>query len=102
MPAVDFGGFVEELAAKSGEVILPFFRTSLSIDDKSSAGRFDPVTAADRAAEAAMRALIRTAFPAHGIVGEEYGSEREDAEYVWMLGPNDDAKAFISRTRPEG
>jgi myo-inositol-1(or 4)-monophosphatase len=96
MTAVDFGSFVEELAAKSGEVILPFFRTSLSIDNKSTAGRFDPVTAADRAAEAAMRALIREAFPAHGIVGEEYGSEHPDAEYVWVLDPIDGTKSFIS------
>jgi myo-inositol-1(or 4)-monophosphatase len=95
MTAVDFGSFVEELAAKSGEVILPFFRTSLSIDNKSTIGRFDPVTAADRAAEAAMRALIRKAFPAHGIVGEEYGSENADAEYVWMLDPIDGTKSFI-------
>src|SRR5437867_4509235 len=95
MPAVDFGGFVEELAAKSGEVILPFFRTSLSIDNKSTAGHFDPVTAADRAAEAAMRVLIRRTFPTHGIVGEEYGSEREDAEYVWVLDPIDGTKSFI-------
>src|SRR5438552_5452422 len=96
MPAVDFGGFVEELAAKSGEVILPFFRTSLSIDNKSTAGHFYPVTASDRAAEAAMRVLIRRTFPPHGIVGEEFGSEREDAEYVWVLDPIDGTKSFIA------
>ncbi len=95
MTAVDFGSFVEELAAKSGEVILPFFRTSLSIDNKGTVGRFDPVTAADRAAEAAMRALIHKAFPEHGIVGEEYGSEHPDAEYVWVLDPIDGTKSFI-------
>jgi myo-inositol-1(or 4)-monophosphatase len=95
MTAVDFGSFVEELAAKSGEVILPFFRTSLSIDNKSKLGGFDPVTAADRAAEAAMRALIRQAFPEHGIIGEEYGDERPDAEYVWVLDPIDGTKSFI-------
>ncbi len=95
MTAVDFGSFVEELAAKSGEVILPFFRTSLSIDNKGTVGRFDPVTAADRAAEAAMRALIHQAFPEHGIIGEEYGSEHPDAEYVWVLDPIDGTKSFI-------
>ena len=95
MTAIDFGSFVEELAAKSGEVILPFFRTSLSVDNKSTHGRFDPVTAADRAAEAAMRALIRQAFPEHGIIGEEYGSENPDAEYVWVLDPIDGTKSFI-------
>jgi myo-inositol-1(or 4)-monophosphatase len=95
MSAVDFGSFVEELAAKSGEVILPFFRTSLSVDNKGTIGRFDPVTAADRAAEAAMRARIRDAFPEHGIIGEEYGDEHPDAEYVWVLDPIDGTKSFI-------
>jgi myo-inositol-1(or 4)-monophosphatase len=43
-----------------------------------------------------MRALIREHFPAHGIVGEEYGSERADAEYVWVLDPIDGTKSFIA------
>ena len=76
MTAVDFGAFVDELAATSGEAIRPFFRTALCVEDKSRGGEFDPVTAADRAAELAMRTLIREKFPAHGIVGEEFGPER--------------------------
>src|SRR5262249_34799768 len=80
----------------SGEAILPFFRTSLSVEDKSRGGSFDPVTAADRAAEAAMRTLIRRTFPDHGIIGEEYGSDRADAEYVWVLDPIDGTKSFIA------
>src|SRR5690606_3065590 len=87
MTAIDFAAFVDQLAAASGETILPFFRTSVGIDDKGPAGRFDPVTTADRAAEQAMRALIRRTFPEHGIIGEEFGTERADAEYVWMLDP---------------
>ena len=54
------------------------------------------MTAADRAAEGAMRELIRRTFPEHGIVGEEFGSERTDAEYVWVLDPIDGTKSFIS------
>lgn len=96
MTAIDFTAFVEQLASVSGETILPFFRTSLGIDDKGPHGRFDPVTAADRAAEQAMRALIKRSFPKHGIIGEEFGSERADAEYVWVLDPIDGTKSFIS------
>jgi myo-inositol-1(or 4)-monophosphatase len=96
MTAIDFAAFVDELATVSGDAILPFFRTSLGVEDKGSAAGFDPVTAADRAAEAAMRALIKRNFPAHGIVGEEYGNERADAEYVWVLDPIDGTKSFIS------
>jgi myo-inositol-1(or 4)-monophosphatase len=95
MTAIDFSAFVDELASVSGETILPFFRTALSITDKGQ-GSFDPVTAADHAAETAMRNLIRRAFPAHGIVGEEFGNDRADAEYVWVLDPIDGTKSFIS------
>src|SRR5215510_10249480 len=95
MTAVDFAAFVDQLASASGDAILPFFRTSLGVEDKGSAAGFDPVTAADRAAENAMRALIKQNFPAHGIIGEEFGNERVDAEYVWVLDPIDGTKSFI-------
>jgi myo-inositol-1(or 4)-monophosphatase len=95
MTAVDFERFVERLADASGDAILPFFRTAIVADDKSSSGAFDPVTEADRAAEIAMRRLIDQSFPHHGIIGEEFGSTREDAEYVWVLDPIDGTKSFI-------
>ena len=96
MTAVDFGAFIDELATLSGDAIRPFFRTSLSIEDKGRDGAFDPVTAADRAAELTMRSLIRQKFPSHGIVGEEFGAERAEAEFVWVLDPIDGTKSFIS------
>jgi myo-inositol-1(or 4)-monophosphatase len=95
MTAIDFGAFVDQLASVSGETIRPFFRTALGVENKSRSGGFDPVTAADRAAEAAMRALIKKTFPEHGILGEEFGAERADAEYVWVLDPIDGTKSFI-------
>ena len=95
MTAIDFASFVDHLAGASGETILPFFRTALTVDNKKTGG-FDPVTAADRAAEQAMRALIRQNFPDHGVVGEEYGAEHTDAEYVWVLDPIDGTKSFIT------
>ena len=96
MGLIDFTNFVDELATLSGQAILPFFRTSLAAEDKSRGGAFDPVTEADRAGEAAMRQLIKRSFPSHGIVGEEFGAERADAEYVWVLDPIDGTRAFIA------
>jgi len=96
MTAIDLAAFVDRLATVSGEAILPFFRTSLSVENKGHGGAFDPVTAADRSAETAMRTLIRQNFPDHGIIGEEFGGERTDAEYVWVLDPIDGTKSFIS------
>ena len=95
MTAIDFAAFVDELALVSGETIRPFFRSALSVENKSISGGFDPVTAADRAAEGAMRALIKKTFPAHGIVGEEFPADQPDAEYVWILDPIDGTKSFI-------
>lgn len=96
MGAVDFAGFVDKLADVAGEAILPFFRTALSVENKKLKGTFDPVTAADRAAETAMRALIGKHFPAHGIVGEEFDDVKSDAPYTWVLDPIDGTKSFIA------
>ena len=95
MTAIDFSSFIDQLASVSGETISPFFRSALAIENKMPGG-FDPVTEADRAAENAMRTLIGKNFPNHGILGEEYGSERTDAEYVWVLDPIDGTKSFIT------
>ena len=43
-----------------------------------------------------MRRLIGQTFPAHGVIGEEYGQDRPEAEYVWVLDPIDGTKSFIS------
>ncbi|MBV1700523.1 MAG: histidinol-phosphatase [Hyphomicrobiales bacterium] len=99
MTAVDFEGFVDRLAQASGETILPFFRTRLGVEDKAAGHatrKFDPVTEADRAAETVMRHMIRTTFPQHGIIGEEFGSHAPDAEYVWVLDPIDGTRGFIA------
>lgn len=96
MTVIDFTAFIGRLATASGETILPFFRTSLGIENKNTGHDLDPVTEADRAAEAVMRRMIKENFPQHGIVGEEFGSERADAEYVWVLDPIDGTKSFIA------
>jgi myo-inositol-1(or 4)-monophosphatase len=96
MGAVDFAAFVGELARVAGDVIRPYFRTALGVEDKSRGSQFDPVTAADRAAEQAMRALIHSTFPDHGIIGEEFGDDRPDAPFVWVLDPIDGTKSFIA------
>lgn len=88
--------FLNELAAVAARETLPRFRQTLDVEDKQLKGVFDPVTIADRAAEAAMRALITERFPDHGILGEEFGAERTDAEHVWVLDPVDGTRAFIS------
>lgn len=94
LPLDDLKRFVVELAETSGEFIRPMYgQPGLAVESKSDAS---PVTAADRGAEELLRARIGKKFPAHGIVGEEFGSERTDAEFVWVLDPIDGTKAFIT------
>lgn len=95
MSAVDFEAFVNRLATLSGETIMPFFRTTIAAEDKAHGGAFDPVTEADRSAEIVMRRMIQNTFPDHGIIGEEFGAENPQAEFVWVIDPIDGTKSFI-------
>ncbi|MEO5959711.1 MAG: histidinol-phosphatase [Opitutaceae bacterium] len=89
-----YRAFMTELAAESGDFIRPFFGApGLVVETKSD---LSPVTQADRGAEELMRTRIGKKFPQHGIIGEEFGAERTDAEFVWMLDPVDGTKAFIT------
>ncbi len=89
--------FLIELNYASADVILPLFRAEHGLENKAAEGRpFDPVTAADKGAEAEIRRLIAAHYPEHGVIGEEYGADRPDAEFVWVLDPIDGTRAFIA------
>ncbi len=94
MDLAPYRTFLLELARTSGDFIRPLFgRHDLAVDTKSDAS---PVTLADRGAEEQMRAAIARRFPTHGIIGEEFGTDRGDAEFVWVLDPIDGTKSFIT------
>lgn len=90
-----FKQFARLLADESGKIIKQYFRNDVKIEDKSDQS---PVTIADKKSEEIMREFIMKEFPAHGIVGEEFGSYNEDAEYKWILDPIDGTKSFICGT----
>ena len=56
-----------------------------------------PVTLADRGAEKVIRETIKAAFPDHGFLGEEYGIEKGDSPYVWIIDPIDATKNYIRK-----
>ncbi len=100
LPSADLLAELERLLLELNEaasaVTLPLFRTGLEVDNKAGPGAFDPVTAADKGAEAAIRKMLAARVPDHGVVGEEYGSDRPEAEFVWVLDPVDGTRAFVS------
>ncbi len=88
-----FVALADRLADAARAEVRPHYRKRHEVEDKADTS---PVTAIDRASEAAMRRLIAAEMPAHGVVGEEYGRDRPDAEFVWVLDPIDGTKRFIT------
>lgn len=87
--------FAHDLADISGAVILPYFRRPLSVKNKAGPSAFDPVTAADRGAERAIRKAILARYPDHDVIGEEYGGADRGARYRWLIDPIDGTRSFI-------
>ena len=104
----ELSSFAVELAEIARREVMPFWRKrGLPVQSKLEPARptaESPVTAADRNAEAAMREKIGQRYPSHGILGEEMGAEKADAEFCWVLDPIDGTKSFITgeRTRRSG
>lgn len=86
--------FLKHLASESAKVINPLFANpDLQVEWKSDN---TPVTYADRKAEEVLRELIAKEFPDHGIIGEEFPTTREGAEYNWVLDPIDGTRSFAA------
>lgn len=86
--------FLQRTLQRSGSIIGDYFLRPdrIGLESKSDS---TPVTAADRAVELYLREEIERAFPQHGIIGEEYGNVRPEAEFVWVLDPIDGTNSFI-------
>ena len=81
------------LADAARAAILPLFRTGIGSERKDDR---TPVTEADRAAEEAMRRLIKAEFPRDAIHGEEFGAEAGTSGRTWVLDPIDGTTAFMA------
>lgn len=91
----EFWKVAEELANVARAKCLPLFRSpDLRTQNKSFEG-FDPVTAADRAAEAAMREILASRRPQDGVLGEEFGPTSGTSGFTWVLDPIDGTRAFL-------
>lgn len=91
----EFVDFTKQLAQASGDIINSYFRQAVAVESKADQS---PVTIADKQAEEIMREMIMKEFPAHGIIGEEFGKHNESASYQWVLDPIDGTKSFITGT----
>ena len=95
MDLSEFEDFAHRLADAAATATLPHFRSGLAVENKLD-GAFDPVTAADRDAERAIRDLVFEAYPDHGLLGEEFGVVEGAGAYQWVVDPIDGTRAFVS------
>lgn len=86
-----FTQLAERAALAAGGVIQRFARLGVETEYKADGSE---VTAADRAAEETIRAIIASALPDHAVVGEEFGAEG-NAEFTWYIDPIDGTKSFV-------
>lgn len=99
LPAEDIAAylaFATRLAETAGAITRRYFRSDLTVDNKRTDGKFDPVTAADREAETAIRRLIADTYPGHGLHGEEHGLEKASSPFTWVIDPIDGTRSFIA------
>lgn len=92
----ELDAFLVELNRAAAGAILPLFRGDHGVAHKEGRWAFDPVTEADKGAERAIRQAVSARYPEHGFIGEEYGEDRPEAEFVWVLDPVDGTRAFIA------
>ncbi|GGN43589.1 histidinol-phosphatase [Novosphingobium indicum] len=81
------------LAEAAGNAIRPHFRSGLGAERKADAS---PVTEADRAAEEAMRRILKAEVGQDSIIGEEFGTEQGSSNRTWVLDPIDGTVSFIA------
>src|SRR5215510_6319321 len=84
--------FAVDAAWQAGKITLEYFQTDTAVERKADAS---PVTLADRRAEEKLRACIQRHFPAHGILGEEFGEVQGRTPYRWIVDPLDGTRSFI-------
>ncbi|MCI4664274.1 MAG: histidinol-phosphatase [Neomegalonema sp.] len=87
---------IQRLADTARSAILPYFRKAgAAIANKDDRGGFDPVTEADKAAEAAIREILERERPEDGVLGEEFADRPSESGRVWVLDPIDGTRAFM-------
>lgn len=89
----DYADHALRIAEIASETARSYFRGRLGVEFKEDES---PVTQADKAVEAEVRAYLQRHFPDHGIFGEEHGFDGQDREELWIIDPIDGTRSFLS------
>ncbi len=98
IPVDELVATAHAMADAARAAILPHFRGRALGTISKETDRYDPVTVADRAAEAAMRAVLAEHRPDDAILGEEEGATEGTSGLTWVIDPIDGTRGFVSGT----
>jgi myo-inositol-1(or 4)-monophosphatase len=87
----EFADKAEVIAREAGALLKGFYQKGVAAEYK---GDVDLVTEADKASEKLIRERLHTAFPTHGVYGEEGTRDALDSEYRWYVDPLDGTTNF--------
>lgn len=86
------------IAREAGQILLEIYATDFGVSFKGQ-GRGDPVTEADRRANALIVERLRSAFPKDTIVAEESDNRAAElgVDRIWYVDPLDGTKEFVAK-----
>ena len=90
-----FANFLNRLAKDMTKFYCLKLNKPFKVINKSKGKGYDPVTKADRAFEKFIRSKIKKKFPAHEIIGEEYGHKKTKSDFTWVIDPIDGTRSFV-------
>ena len=90
-----YSKFLENLARKLTSYYHSKLNKTFKVSNKLKGKRYDPVTTSDKAFEKFIRNEIKKKFPAHQVIGEEFGHKKTKSEYTWIIDPIDGTRSYV-------
>ena len=90
-----FSKFLENLAKKLTSFYFSKLNRTFKVKNKLRGRGYDPVTTSDKAFEKFIRNEIKKKFPSHRVVGEEFGTQKNNSEFTWMIDPIDGTRSYV-------
>ena len=87
--------FMNQLAKDLTRFYNTKLRKSFKVSNKLKGRGYDPVTSSDKAFEKFIRSKISKKFPHHQIIGEEFGKNKSNSKYSWIIDPIDGTRSYV-------
>ena len=90
-----YASFLNKLAKDLTKFYYKKLDKPFKISNKLKGKGYDPVTSSDQAFERFIRSKIKSKFPSHEIIGEEFGYKRSSSDYAWIIDPIDGTRSYV-------